>query len=461
MELKEYIEKNFEEILKEIISIINIKSVKKEPLENAPFGEDTKSCLLKTLNLAERLGFKTKNLDNYIGYAEFGEGDEYIAVLGHLDVVSEGKVEGWSVPPYEGVIKDGNLIARGALDNKAPIVSSLYSLKWIVETYPHFNKRVRIIFGTNEESGDEDIKHYLKCEKPPKYAFTPDGRFPVIFSEKGIYTFKFLKEFDKDLTDILKIEAGTRSNIVPDIAKLTLKKRLRGRVEQYIKDESLNRYDMVETSEGVEIICYGKSAHASSPKKGKNAIIVLFKLLDKVLDKNDSLKSFVSFIAEKVGEECDGAGLDIDISDEICGDLTINLGIAEMIDNSLSLKFNIRYPVTSSEKTLDDRLSKIAQLNSVEFKKENHNPPLYFPLDSILVKTLQEVFKEVTNRDDKPSAIGGGTYAKLMPNTVAFGPNFYEFNGNPHGYDEYIPLEMIKLGIEIYAKSILRLSSFV
>ena len=92
------------------------------------------------------------------------------------------------------------------------------------------------------------------------------------------------------------------------------------------------------------------------------------------------------------------------------------------------------------------------------FIKENHNAPLYFPKEHPLVEKLQKVFKEITKRDDKPVALGGGTYAKLMPNTVAFGPNFKEFRGNPHGFDEKMDIDMLKQGMLMYALGVLELA---
>ena len=153
MDIKKYINTHFDEVLKSIIEIIRIKTVKADRAGDAPYGEELKKGLNKVLEIAQGLGFKVKNLDNYIGYAEYG------------DVVPEGDEASWSVPPYEGCVVNNQLTARGAIDNKAPIISALYSLKAAVDTHPEFNKRVRIIFGTNEESGDEDIKYYLAREK--------------------------------------------------------------------------------------------------------------------------------------------------------------------------------------------------------------------------------------------------------------------------------------------------------
>ncbi|WP_297434135.1 dipeptidase PepV [uncultured Cetobacterium sp.] len=461
--LEHYIDEHFQETLKDIQKIVKIKTVKEESTIGAPFGLGLKKGLEETLKIAKDLGFKTVNLDNYIGYAEFGEGEEYIGVLGHIDVVPEGDHSKWSVPPYSGDIVGKNMISRGALDNKGPIISALHSMKALKECVPSFNHRVRIIFGTNEESGDEDIKYYLSKEKAPKYAFTPDGQFPVVFSEKGIYTFSFKDTFTKENSSILDIVGGTRSNVVPEEAKVFLKKDLFEKVLKELEKfkDTPCKIEVLEKENCLEVTCKGVPAHASSPQRGINPITWLFRFLNKVISERDSLKRFVNFMDSVVGVETDGSGLDIKTKNEETGDLTLSCGIVKTTQEKKSLsiyvKFNIRYPVTTNEKQLDATLSKVGGENNIEFVKENHNAPLYFPTEHPLVEKLQKVFKEITDRDDKPVALGGGTYAKLMPNTVAFGPNFKEFKGNPHGFDEKMDLDMLKQGMLMYALGVLEL----
>lgn len=461
--LEHYIDEHFQETLKDIQKIVKIKTVKEESTNGAPFGLGLKKGLEETLKIAKDLGFKTVNLDNYIGYAEFGEGEEYIGVLGHIDVVPEGEHSKWSVPPFSGEIVGKNMISRGALDNKGPIISALHSMKALKECVPTFNQRVRIIFGTNEESGDEDIKYYLSKEKAPKYAFTPDGQFPVVFSEKGIYTFSFKDSFLKEKTSILDIVGGTRSNVVPEEAKVFLKKDLSEKIIKELEKfkDTPCKFEVLEKESYLEVICKGIPAHASSPQRGVNPITWLFRFLNRVIPEEDSLKRFVNFMDKVVGIETDGSGLNIETKNEETGDLTLSCGIVKIIEeknSSIYVKFNIRYPVTTNEKKLDTILDKIGRENNVEFVKENHNAPLYFPKEHPLVEKLQKVFKDVTDRDDKPVALGGGTYAKLMPNTVAFGPNFKEFRGNPHGFDEKMDIDMLKQGMLMYALGVLELA---
>ena len=461
--LEHYIDSHFQDTIKDIQKIVKIKTVKEESTDGAPFGLGLKKGLEETLNIAKNLGFKTTNLDSYIGYAEFGEGEDYIGILGHIDVVPEGDHSKWSVPPYSGEIIGKDMVSRGVLDNKGPIISALYSMKALKECVPSFNHRVRIIFGTNEESGDEDIKYYLSKEKAPKYAFTPDGQFPVVFSEKGIYTFSFRDRFKKEESVVVDITGGTRSNVVPEEAKATLKK------DSYLKAlnelEKLGdtpcKFEVLEKNNLVEIICKGVPAHASSPQRGINPITWLFKFLNKIVSKDDSLKKFIEFMDKVVSTKTDGEGLGIKTLNEETGDLTLSCGIVKIVhekESLISVKFNVRYPVNTDEKTLDIQLNKVGEQNKVEFFKENHNAPLYFSKSHPLVEKLQNVFLEVTKREDKPVALGGGTYAKLMPNTVAFGPNFKEFKGNPHGFDERMDMDMLKQGMLMYALAVLELS---
>ena len=464
MDIKKYIDTHFDEVLKSIIEIIRIKTVKADRAGDAPYGEELKKGLNKVLEIAQGLGFKVKNLDNYIGYAEYGEGEEYIAILGHIDVVPEGDEASWSVPPYEGCVVNNQLTARGAIDNKAPIISALYSLKAVVDTHPEFNKRVRIIFGTNEESGDEDIKYYLAREKEPKYAFTPDGRFPVIFSEKGIYTFSFRKKIQWKDSKIVEIKAGTRSNIVPEKCIAKVRNISKETVETALKKmRSLTKAEYTVNYEGdtTEIICTGVSAHASSPHKGVNALLGMYKFLNLIIGKEDAAKGFISFISGYIGESSAGEKLGIKTVNEEVGNLTISAGITNILNDELFVKFNIRYPASIDEKTLDLRLKTAGEKEGIVFFKENHNAPLYFEKTHPLVKELQEIYVNVTGRDEEPAALGGGTYAKLMPNTVAFGPNFKEYNGKPHSFDECMDLDMLKQGMEIYARAILKLGALI
>lgn len=197
--LNENIEKFKNQMIEHIIDVVKIPSVESEAKENAPFGEEVNRALLKALEISEKLGFKTKNIDGYMGYAQFGEGDDYIGIVGHLDVVPTE--DGWINPPFSGHIEDGRIYSRGALDNKGPIMSALYGLYAVKESGLKISKPVRIIFGTDEESGFEDLTYYLTKEKPPIMGFTPDCKYPVVYGERGRAKINISVDIDNENRD--------------------------------------------------------------------------------------------------------------------------------------------------------------------------------------------------------------------------------------------------------------------
>lgn len=181
--LNTQIEKFKDNLINHIIDVVKIPSVEGEAKENMPFGEDVNRALEKALEISEMLGFKTQNIDGYIGYAQYGEGEDYVGVFGHLDVVPIE--DGWINPPFSGHIEDGKIFSRGVLDNKGPIISALYGLYAIKESGLKLSKPVRIVFGTDEETGFKDLEYYLTKEKPPIMGFTPDCKYPVVYGERG------------------------------------------------------------------------------------------------------------------------------------------------------------------------------------------------------------------------------------------------------------------------------------
>ena len=145
---------NKDELIKNLQELIKIPSVHSESNNvNEPFGENTVKALEYILNLGQKFGFKTKNIDGYCGYIEFGEGPELIGIVGHLDVVPEG--ENWTYSPFEAHIENNKIYGRGAIDDKGPVMASLYAMKAVMdycsENNISINKRVRLILGLNEE----------------------------------------------------------------------------------------------------------------------------------------------------------------------------------------------------------------------------------------------------------------------------------------------------------------------
>lgn len=183
---KEYIISHRDEMIKDLEKMIKIPS-KLEGYDDKeyPFGKNIDDALNEFLKIAENLGFRTKNIDKYCGYVEFGEGEELVGIIGHLDVVPEG--EGWTYPPFELTIRDDILYGRGTIDDKGPVIASLYAMKAVMEKTA-IHKRVRLIVGLNEENDWKCINYYKEHEEMPIIGFSPDADFPCIYSEKALLT---------------------------------------------------------------------------------------------------------------------------------------------------------------------------------------------------------------------------------------------------------------------------------
>ncbi len=453
MNCRDYINEHKEELVRSLSELIQIPSVEGESKEGAPYGEGPARCLKEALNLCEEMGFRTYNMDNRVGWCEYGEGEDMVAVLGHLDVVPAG--DGWKESePFSGEVKDSRIYGRGAMDDKGPIVAALYALKALKETGFVPSKRVRLIFGTNEETGCSDMKWYRENGgEIPVMGFTPDGEFPLINGEKGIINFSCSCGFEQEgAYKLVKFEGGSASNVVPDYAYAELE----------CPSEAAGMIDADEVAVtpikgGIRVEAYGVSAHGSTPEEGENAIGRLARALAN-LPLEGKLAYAIAFIAERIGMETRGESIGLAMRDELSGELTVNLGVIKGDRGGIKLTFSVRYPVTRSYDDVYQRLSRAMKVGGFAISDMSHMPSLYMPPESVLVKTLCRVYGEHTNEKADPKCIGGGTYAKEIPNILAFGPIFPGDEVREHKADEYMEISRLVKNAELYASAIYELS---
>ncbi len=85
-------------------------------------------------------------------------------------------------------MKDGAIYGRGTGDDKGPLISSLYAMKYLMdEGKIPAGTCLRMIVGTNEEEGWGGINYYKsQAEKLPDYSIVPDGYFFRSFTVKRV-----------------------------------------------------------------------------------------------------------------------------------------------------------------------------------------------------------------------------------------------------------------------------------
>lgn len=430
MELRKIIESNKDRLIEDVLKLVSFESVKGEEKEGMPQGEAVHEALKAALEMAEGYGFKTFHVDGHAGVVEYGDGEDYVAVLGHLDVVPVG--DGWTKNPL-GEVHGDRIYGRGTMDDKGPMVSALHGLIAVKEAGIPLKHKIRLIFGTSEETGGPDIEEYLKKEKQPVAGFTPDADFPAIHAEMGILVLKLSKKLENH--SILSLEGGQAVNMVPDAAKVTYRK---GDEEKSIAFE-------------------GVSAHGSTPHKGKNAISML---LSHMVQNEDfqSLKDTLSVLEYNLAKDLDGKAMGVDFKDEPSGKLVLNLGKIKLTEDTLDTYINIRYPVTVKEKEVTERIRELFEKEGFTFDVMAHDGPLYFPKDTPLIEKLMGVYTKETGDEREALAIGGGTYAKMMKNIVAFGPLLPGREDTLHQLDEYILIEDLMTCARIYANAMVGLA---
>lgn len=464
MEYLDLIESYRDDIVKSTQEIVRIKSVQGEAKSDMPFGEGPYRALKFAMSLAEEMGFKTKNLDNYAGHAEFGEGDETVGILVHLDVVPEGN--GWTYPPYGGEIHEGKIYGRGTFDDKGPAIACMYAMKALKNSKVKLNKRIRIIFGTNEETGWGCVKYYFEHEKAPDMAFTPDADFPVIHGEKGIIIFDLVKKLNSNVCGNITVESingGSAANMVPDYADAVLKvedvKAIEEKLNSFVSSTNYPVF-LERIDDRIKIVARGISVHGSTPEKGKNAITYLMAFLGKILDLDSDIGGFVKIYNERIAFKHNGESIGCGFEDDISGKLNFNPGIIKGDQNEIKLTINVRYPIKSSSKEVYEGIRKNLKGTGIELiEGDLDDKPLYISKDNPLVQTLMKVYREQTKDvESEPIVIGGGTYARAIKNAVAFGPLIPGQEDVAHQKDENISIEHLIRITKIYAQALYELA---
>ncbi len=470
--LDEYIENCKNDIIIKTQELVQIPSVYScADSYKYPFGKNINSALDYMLKLGKELGFRTKNIDNYCGYIEFGEGSELFAIIGHLDVVP-AKDEEWIFPPFSGTIYDNLIYGRGVIDDKGPVIASLYAMKAVMDNYP-INRRIRLILGLDEERDWKCIEYYKKYEEIPSLGFSPDGNFPCIFAEKTVLStvLKCLYDNSKDLLQIASINSYSNPiNVVPKMCTSIL--RINTEISNTININDLIsnirkivlkynfQIDIYQIDEfSIKITSHGKSAHSAHPELGINSISRLLIVIHELLEKYMINIPLLNFFSKYIKTEYTGKSLGIDFED-YSGNLTLNVSSIEIENKIHKLFINLRIPVTIPIVKIGNQLNKLTSpYISIDCDIIDHKPFLDVNKKCSLVTTLTNIFNLKTNTNFEPFSIGGATYARAFENVVSFGPTFPNDEDMCHKVNEFIDIDKLILCSKIYAESILKLNS--
>lgn len=462
MNFKELAKSYQDAYLKDLNTLVEIESIRdlSTKTENAPFGKNCRIALDAMLDMAKKDGFQTKDIDGYAGVIEYGQQEETLGVLGHLDIVPIG--DDWTKDPLKVTVNDGYVFGRGVMDDKGPTLAAYYALKMIRDLNIPLKKRVMLIAGCDEESGMECMDYYVKHAEIPQMGFVPDANFPVVYGEKGGL---HVNLDSHDETVIVKMQAGTRPNIVI------------GKADCYVKEVSDSQKDLfnfycqthglqgsISLEDGlVKFHMDGVFAHAAMPFNGINAAVHMLNFIGVAYD--DQLSKDLYHLLQ----DWQGKPVGIQIDGMYMSFLTMSTGILSMENGNTHILVDIRYP---NDIDTDWIMSHFEQAcnelkSDIKASVESDMKPLFVDPETKLVKDLMSVYRKYTGDTFScPITLGGGTYARKFENFVSYGPELPnevfdtdQFVGGCHQRDEGIILDNLIQAIAIYAEAIVTLCS--
>ena len=448
-----------DQYLADLKALIAIPSVRDDDnaTDQYPLGEGPAKALQQFLAFGERDGFVTKNLDNLAGYIEYGEGDETLAILSHVDVMPAGA--GWDTDPFQLTVKDGIAYGRGTSDDKGPGLAAYYGLKMLKDANIKPNIKIRLILGTDEESQWTGMTHYFEVEPAPTFGFSPDAEFPLINGEKGMASFitTFGTTNGGDV-ELVSFDSGLRENMVPRDAEATLKttnaEAISEQFETFVAANEIEGESELST-DGINLHVVGKAAHGMEPRNGVNSGTYLATFLNQLGLQGDA-NSFVSFIADKLHDDSRANKLGTNYTDDIMGDLTMNVGIMKFDQEAGGfINTNFRYPKGIGPKEIMAALEKAVTALNGSVKQISEKVPHYVDPQDPIVQTLINVYREQTGiADAEPEVVGGGTYGRLMKRGVAFGALFPWTEDSMHQANEFQPVADLTKAMAIYGQAI-------
>lgn len=448
-----------EEYLNDLTTLIKIPSVRNddEATPEYPLGPAPSLALKTFLEMAEQDGFRVKNIDNVAGFAEWGEGDQTLAILAHLDVMPAGK--GWETDPFDPVIKDGNLYGRGVSDDKGPGMAAYYALKYLKDHGAVFKQKVRFIVGTDEENDWTGMKRYFEVEPAPTYGFSPDAEFPLINGEKGQVSLLLDIDGGNDGEVILKrFDSGLRFNMVPRDAEAVIEAADNEAIATAFTDfldENPITGSMETDSEGIKLIVVGKAAHGMEPEKGINAGTYLATFL-KQLDIRGHAGDFIDFAASYLHLDTRVNNFNAAFATDKMGEMTMNAGILKFDQHDGGhIDMNFRYPEGITADEILNRIKPVAQNHNFAISRNQGEVPHYVDADDPIVTTLLKAYIDQTgDQTAQAEVVGGGTYGRLMSRGVAFGALMPDTPNTMHQPNEFQPVDDLIKSMAIYMQAI-------
>jgi len=453
-----WFDKHSEDLICDLGKIVEIRSVQGEAQPGAPYGVESRRVLTVVQSLLEKRGFEVDVFEDMIITTDLGPNPPELGILAHLDIVAEG--DGWDSNPFEMVRKGDKLYGRGVLDNKGPSVAAMYALYCVKELFPELDKGVRVILGSGEETGFDDVKQYVEKVAPPPNVFTPDAEYPVVNIEKGRFLPMFGAKWGKNtaLPRVISIKGGTTPNVVPNKAEAEVEGFSIADVEAFCRDFSEKTgvtLTAVPKGDKIQVGAEGEATHASTPERGNNAQTALLEMLSAMPFAESEGFGYVKSLNRLFphGDSC-GKAIGIDMSDEATGQITVNFGVLKYDEHEFSGNFDSRTPTCADDVDLLGMTKSALQKGKIAISNYEISQCHHTPSSSPFVQKLLRIYEEYIGEPGKCLSMGGQTYVHGIKGGVAFGCALPGINNNVHGANEYIEVKQLIDSAKMFTQAI-------
>lgn len=454
-----WFDKHADAMIDDVKRLIAVKSVREDALPGKPYGSGPAAALAAASAILAERGFEPFNFENRVVTADLNAHTPVLGILAHVDTVEAGA--GWMSDPLVAVVRDGRLYGRGAADDKGPAVAAVYALAAAKELAPDLKKGCRVLLGSAEETGHDDLAHYRENYTMPSCVFTPDGSYPVINAEKGRFCPTFAASWLQitALPRVVSLTGGTTANAVPARAEAVVEGLPLEQIQKLCAEYSGKTRAVLKAEEqdgAVRILSDGKAAHASTPEEGLNAQTALVALLAALpLAGSPGTVCVRHLNALFPHGDTSGEALGIAMADDIAGPLTLNFGVLSLGSAGLTAKFDVRFPSCATSENLDDiAMDKMTEAG-FNIKEIARTPFHHTPEHTAFVRTLLKVYEEYTGQKGECLSMGGQTYVHDIDGGVAFGSVFPGVEPRMHGPDEFMPVDDLILSAKMFTQVIL------
>lgn len=417
-EIEAYLSAHRDEIVNNLCEFVRIPSVADFDQGGYPYGTACASAMDFCAELSRQKGLTVVNHEYRCVEAKFSPDAQgkRLVIASHADVVP-ADAENNIYPPFGGTVVGDYIVGRGVVDDKGPLIATLYALAFFKEKNIPLKNDIRLVFGSNEEFGMDDVRYYLEKEGQPDWGLAVDDDFPVTNGEKGQIQFTLS---DKKHASVVSIVSdGERMRMIHDVCTVCRE---------------------------------GQSTEERRQSAADNVIV-------RTLETQKELTADAA-LGEKLVKLCADTHaelLDLDRQDEVSGRTLLRLYQLRTEGENLVCACDVRLPVSFTTEEALPVLKAAAERMGFALTVTKVNPGYYVQETHPLVSMLIDLYNKEEKTEDKPYVMGACTYARLFDHGCGFGGGnphevkpFPAGHGAAHGPDEAHNISVLLTAIKMY-----------